>query len=316
MKFEEFKAEPKPKKNYYEVLGVAPSATAAEIKSAFRKLAKETHPDLAGEGRREEFLEVEQAYTILSDESKRAEYDRENSIREERDNKKDESENENDGEGEEYWEEFKKEALKDKELMMLLMLSKKSPGMEEEFRKVLRSSYKVFKMKKEHEKELRGLNKREEELNRMQEELGRGSFRPSSLNSKGRERDNTRNIDGDLGVEKDILGNEKLVDLRTGKQIGYESYKKIDFISGVIIATDIIGNKRVLSRKGDSSFDSFRDIQIRDGLVIGKDILGNEKLIDKHTGKTIGYGLYKKIVREGGKIYGVNILGRKEEIHK
>lgn len=315
MKFEQFKTEQEPKRNYYEVLGVSPSATSAEIKSAFRKLAKETHPDLSGEAKKEEFIKAEEAYTILSDEAKRVEYDRENSIREERDNKKDESRNENGGESEEYWEEFQKEALKDKELMMLLMLSKNSPGMEEEFKKVLDSSYKVFKMKKEHEKELRGLHKRQEELNRMQEELSRGSFRPSSFNSKSRERNNTRNIDGDLGVEKDILGNEKLIDLRTGRQIGYQSYKKIEFISGVIIATDIIGNKRVLNRKGDSSFESFSDIQVRDGLVIGKDIIGNEKLIDKNTGKTIGYGSYKKIVREGGKIYGVNIIGRKEEIY-
>ncbi len=315
MRFEEFKAEQKPKKNYYEVLGISPSATSAEIKNAFRKLAKETHPDLAGEAKKEEFIEAEEVYTILSDEAKRAEYDRENSIRKEKDNKKDESRNENGGENDEYWEEFKKEALKDKELMMLLMLSKNSPGMEEEFKKVLDGAYKVFKMKKEHEKELRGFRKREEELNRMQEELSRESFRSSSLNSKSRERNNTRNIDGDLGVEKDILGNEKLIDLRTGRQIGYESYKKIEFISGVIIATDIIGNKRVLNRKGDSSFESFREIQIRDGLVIGIDIIGNEKLIDKNTGKTIGYGSYKKIIRERGKIYGVNIIGRKEEIY-
>jgi hypothetical protein len=58
----------------------------------------------------------------------------------------------------------------------------------------------------------------------------------------------------------------------------------------------------------------FRDIIVRDGLVIGKDIIGNEKLIDRNTGKTIGYGSYQKIIKEGGKIYGVNIIGRKEEI--
>ncbi len=315
MRFEEFKAEQKPKKNYYEVLGVSSSASAEEIKSAFRKLAKETHPDLAGEAKKEEFIEAEKAYTILSDEDKRAEYDRENLTERKSNNNSNKRENkEGENTGDEDWEEFMQEAKNDKELMMILMLSKNMPGMKEDVRKIINSSYALFKKRKEYKKESRELHKREEELNRMQEELSRGSFRSSSLNSKSRERNNTRNINGDLGVEKDILGNEKLIDLRTGRQIGYGSYKKIEFISGAIIATDIIGNKRVLNRKGESSFENFRDIQVRDGLVIGKDIIGNEKLIDRLTGKTISRGMYKKIIREGGKIYGVNILGRKEEI--
>ncbi len=314
MKFEEFKNEQKPKRNYYEVLEVKPSATSEEIKSAFRKLAKATHPDLAGDAKKEEFQEVEEAYTVLSDESKRAEYDRKNLIQGEESNEKNENENENSENADEDWEEFKKEASKDKELMMMLMLSKNMPGMEEEFKKVLNSSYKVFKMKKQHEKESRELRQREEELDRMQEELRGGNFQSSSFSGKTREHNNIRDIDESLGIERDILGNERLVDLKTGRQIGYSSYKIIEFVSGAIIATDIIGNKYVLNRKGDRSFESFRDIQVRDGLVIGKDILDNEKLIDKHTGETISRGMYKKIIREGGKIYGINILGRKEEI--
>ena len=110
MKFEEFKNEQKPKRNYYEVLGVKPSATSEEIKSAFRKLAKATHPDLAGDAKKEEFQEVEEAYTVLSDESKRAEYDRKNLIQGEESNEKNENENENSENADEDWEEFKKEA--------------------------------------------------------------------------------------------------------------------------------------------------------------------------------------------------------------
>ncbi|MCV3753936.1 DnaJ domain-containing protein [Ureaplasma zalophigenitalium] len=65
------------KRDYYEVLGVSKTATQDEIKKAFRKLAKEYHPDKNDSHDAENrFKEINEAYEVLSDETKRANYDR------------------------------------------------------------------------------------------------------------------------------------------------------------------------------------------------------------------------------------------------
>jgi len=64
-------------RNPYDILGVPKSASGAEVKSAFRRLAKKYHPDQSREPRaKERFAEIGAAYEILGDEKKRAAFDR------------------------------------------------------------------------------------------------------------------------------------------------------------------------------------------------------------------------------------------------
>ncbi|MBN1305888.1 MAG: molecular chaperone DnaJ [Anaerolineales bacterium] len=65
------------KRDYYEVLGVSRQASLEEIKQAFRKLARQYHPDVNKDPDAEEkFKEINEAYGVLSDQQKRAQYDR------------------------------------------------------------------------------------------------------------------------------------------------------------------------------------------------------------------------------------------------
>ncbi|MEM7799329.1 MAG: molecular chaperone DnaJ [Chloroflexota bacterium] len=65
------------KRDYYEVLGVSQNADKGQIKKAFRKLARQYHPDVNKEpDASEKFKEINEAYEILSDEQKKAAYDR------------------------------------------------------------------------------------------------------------------------------------------------------------------------------------------------------------------------------------------------
>jgi curved DNA-binding protein CbpA len=62
-------------KNYYVILGVSSNATVEEVKAAFRRRVMELHPDRSGK-ESGPFLEVQEAYGVLSDDTQRRRYDR------------------------------------------------------------------------------------------------------------------------------------------------------------------------------------------------------------------------------------------------
>lgn len=65
-----------PAPTHYQVLGIEPSATAAQVRRAYRDKARTLHPDVSKAGdAAERFAEVARAYEVLSDRTKRAEYD-------------------------------------------------------------------------------------------------------------------------------------------------------------------------------------------------------------------------------------------------
>ena len=65
-------------KDYYQILGISKDASQDDIKKAYRKLARKYHPDLnpGDKTAEEKFKEINEAYAVLSDSQKRAEYDR------------------------------------------------------------------------------------------------------------------------------------------------------------------------------------------------------------------------------------------------
>ena len=72
--------------DYYAILGVSPKASLSEIKKAYRSLAAKYHPDKhkgndLEDLAREKLVQINQAYEVLSDENRRADYDRERQLR-------------------------------------------------------------------------------------------------------------------------------------------------------------------------------------------------------------------------------------------
>ncbi|XP_012274312.1 dnaJ-like protein 60 [Orussus abietinus] len=62
-------------RNYYETLRISPNSSQKEIRQAFLKLSKELHPDATGKSNHNDFVEINEAYRILSKENTKRQYD-------------------------------------------------------------------------------------------------------------------------------------------------------------------------------------------------------------------------------------------------
>ncbi len=67
--------------DYFELLGLERNCSTNEIQKAYRKLARESHPDIVGFSGEDRFKKIKQAYETLSDPLKRQEYDDAESVR-------------------------------------------------------------------------------------------------------------------------------------------------------------------------------------------------------------------------------------------
>ncbi|MBS3809040.1 MAG: J domain-containing protein [Desulfobacterales bacterium] len=67
-------------KSYYTILGISPDASSQEVKNAYRRLAKQYHPDHEG-GDSGKFRDIQEAYSVLADSDKRRKYEQQRSGR-------------------------------------------------------------------------------------------------------------------------------------------------------------------------------------------------------------------------------------------
>jgi len=65
----------KAERTHYETLGVSPTASAEQIRRAYRELAKQHHPDTGAKGSEKKFAAIAAAYEVLAEPTKRREYD-------------------------------------------------------------------------------------------------------------------------------------------------------------------------------------------------------------------------------------------------
>lgn len=71
-------------KDYYKIFGLSPNCSQEEVKQAYRKLARNCHPDSCGKEDSSEFLELQEAYEAIGEKSQRSNYDRKRQIEQQR----------------------------------------------------------------------------------------------------------------------------------------------------------------------------------------------------------------------------------------
>lgn len=301
---------------HYEVLGVSSSATKEEIKTAFRRLALETHSDHPkNKGKEEEWLAVNEAYETLSNAEKKDKYDKEN-IHNSGNPFEEEKENKADSKKDSFYEEkmdFKNQrnSATDK-FIFLTKISKKFDEHLNNLKKdALKNQIKIKELLTWHEKMTSNILKPNFDLKTCEAEFDAMVKQNEEIKPKPWENKKTSQSKHETSnSEKEklrIIKNGsfyRLVNEQGDSLSDNHDYNRIEEKNGYYIGVDNIGYERILDpHTGKELSLSYKKIDFRGDIIIGIDSMGYERIINSPTEGDISHS-YKKITIMEGLVVG------------
>jgi curved DNA-binding protein CbpA len=281
--------------NYYEILGVPVRATEDEIKTAFRTLSKQHHPDLGGS--ESKFKYITEAYNTLKDAKLRLVYDLDNSIRRPKTEDRERSTGDHSSDHTNKQHDYRTTWGKSE--------SKREATGSDPFEESKRQAEERRKAREKLKAEL------EAELKRMREELNNlRTERPKPYEQPRKTESNyTRNRAESYGgfhIEKKGISTY-LVD-KNGRSIS-RGFNKIEQLGDMFVGENVAGFKYLLSpQTGKEIGRSFNKFRIERGKVIGENSIGSQYLIDRNSGRELGRS-YSKIHFKGDLLVGKSYSG-------
>lgn len=317
-------------KTLYNVLGIYRDATDEEIKKAYRRIVKETHPDAVGnDSCRAEFDEATKAYEILIDKEEREKYDR-RAYAEYRaatgqktteknkyyDNLSDEDKqaynrlmaDETMGPILKYYassNRAKFEATVEEYLEKMREIRKSRAQSDEDLAEAKREEEEAIKIKEQ-------IRRDREELRRRREELEK------EIERRREQSGGIRRDPSNLG-ETLKRGSEEFA-RRMSEPSNFGHYNRRDFASNNFSSrrpltadfdvTDVGGFENLVSKRNGQRVGNgiFKKISVQNGLILGTDILGHKSIIDKNGESS--FQTFKDIIFKDGLIIGQDIIGQ------
>lgn len=299
--------------NYYEVLGVDPGASGEEIQSAYRRIAKESHPDLNPNDKQavERFRRATEAYEVLRDVQKRQQYDRQYGQK----RPAERQQSRYAGMNSEFEEIFRRGDATVAEILRQMGI--KDPFSAEELRRAAegleRQKREIEKKKRDLEEKLRRRQSggsapaqdRETQSSRPAERHGSTQYTTgdrgenNSSRTGGAHSENMRTTSSGARIQKGALY-EYLVD-SDGNHIS-NGYERIEERNGFLLGKSASFERLLDAHTGRELSSLYRHIEVRGKLLIGKSE-SFERLLDPQTGKEIS-DMYQSIIERDGHLIG------------